>query len=73
MAVTPSTGMSDSDIYFNIEDDILRETLRQLFDNTRKLNDKIEVLKGRVIQLEEVEVAEAAEISFQLGTIARTH
>ena len=70
MAVTPSTGMSDSDIYFNIEDDILRETLRQLFDNTRKLNDKIEVLKGRVIQLEEVEVAEAAEISFQLGTIA---
>ena len=70
MAVTPSTGMSDSDIYFNIEDDILRETLRQLFDNTRKLSDNIEVLKGRVKQLEEVEIVQAAEISLQLGTIA---
>ena len=37
MAITPNSGMSDADIYFNIEDDILRETIRQVFDNTRKL------------------------------------
>ena len=70
MAVIPSTGMSDSDIYFNIEDEVLRETLRQLFDNTRKLNDKIEALISRVEKLEEVEIVQAAEISLQLGTIA---
>jgi len=70
MAVIPSTGMSDSDIYFNIEDEVLRETLRQLFDNTRKLNDKIETLISRVEKLEEVEIVQAAEISLQLGTIA---
>ena len=59
MAVTPSTGMSDADIYFNIEDDILRETLRQLFDNTRKLRAEHLVLKNRVRDLEDREDKES--------------
>ena len=59
MAVTPSTGMSDADIYFNIEDDILRETLRRLFDNTRKLRTEHLVLKNRVRDLEDREDKES--------------
>ena len=55
MAITPNSGMSDADIYFNIEDDILRETIRQIFDNTRKLQSDIGALKKRVRDLEDRE------------------
>ena len=55
MAITPNSGMSDADVYFNIEDDILRETIRQLFDNTRKLQSDIGALKKRVRDLEDRE------------------
>ena len=55
MAITPNSGMSDADIYFNIEDDILRETIRQVFDNTRKLQADHEALKKRVRDLEDRE------------------
>tara|TARA_R100001443_G_scaffold3021_1_gene9785 strand:+ start:11254 stop:11439 length:186 start_codon:yes stop_codon:yes gene_type:complete len=55
MAITPNSGMSDADVYFNIEDDILRETIRQIFDNTRKLQSDIGALKKRVRDLEDRE------------------
>ena len=52
MAVTPTTGFSEADIYFNIADELLRETMRQVFDNTRKLHQEVLTLKGRVQTLE---------------------
>jgi hypothetical protein len=52
MAVTPTTGFSEADIYFNIDDELIRETMRQVFDNTRKLHKEILTLKVRVQTLE---------------------
>ena len=52
MADTPRTGFSESDIYFNIDDELVRETVRQLFDNTRKLRSDVLALKERVQILE---------------------
>jgi hypothetical protein len=52
MAVTPTTGFSEADIYFNIDDELIRETVRQLFDNTRKLHSEVLALKDRVQTLE---------------------
>ena len=52
MAVTPTTGFSEADIYFNIDDELLRETMRQVFDNTRKLHQEVLTLKERVQTLE---------------------
>ena len=52
MAVTPTIGFSEADIYFNIDDELLRETMRQVFDNTRKLHQEVLTLKGRVQTLE---------------------
>jgi len=52
MAVTPKTGFSEADIYFNIDDELVRETVRQLFDNTRKLRSDVLALKERVQTLE---------------------
>ncbi len=52
MAETPTTGFSEADIYFNIEDELIRETMRQVFDNTRKLNQEVLTLKGRIEILE---------------------
>ena len=52
MAITPTTGFSEADIYFNIDDQLIRDTMRQVFDNTRKLHQEILILKGRVQILE---------------------
>ena len=52
MADTPRTGFSEADIYFNIDDELVRETVRQLFDNTRKLRSDVLALKERVQTLE---------------------
>ena len=52
MADTTRTGFSESDIYFNIDDELVRETVRQLFDNTRKLRSDVLALKERVQTLE---------------------
>ena len=52
MAETPTTGFSEADIYFNIDDELVRETVRQLFDNTRKLRSDVLALKERVQTLE---------------------
>ena len=52
MAITPTTGFSEADIYFNIDDELVRETVRQLFDNTRKLRSDVLALKERVQTLE---------------------
>ena len=52
MAVTPKTGFSEADIYFNIDDELVIETVRQLFDNTRKLRSDVLALKERVQTLE---------------------
>jgi|TARA_R110000765_G_scaffold403992_1_gene500120 hypothetical protein len=52
MAITPTTGFSEADIYFNIDDQLIRDTMRQVFDNTRKLHQEIQTLKGRVQILE---------------------
>ena len=45
-------GFSEADIYFNIDDELVRETVRQLFDNTRKLRSDVLALKERVQTLE---------------------
>ena len=55
MARTPNTGLADADIYFNIEDGILRDVIRQVFDNTRLLNNEISILRNRVRDLEDRE------------------
>ena len=52
MPITPTTGFSEADIYFNIDDELIRETMRQVFDNTRKLHQEVLALKGRVQILE---------------------
>jgi|TARA_Y100001951_G_scaffold87829_1_gene79065 hypothetical protein len=52
MAVTPTTGFSEADIYFNIDDELVRDTVRQLFDNIRKLRLEVLTLKERVLALE---------------------
>jgi hypothetical protein len=55
MAITPSAGLAEADIYFNIEDEQIRDTFRQLFDNIRRLNSEVISLKERVLLLENEE------------------
>ena len=50
MSVT--LGVSDSDAYFDVEDEKIKDSLRQLFDNTRVLRDEIVLLKDRILLLE---------------------
>lgn len=45
-------GSSDSDLYFDIEDEKVRDCLRQLFDNNRLLNAEVKKLKQKVFILE---------------------
>ena len=45
-------GTSDADLYFEIEDEKIRDCLRQLFDNTRILNAVVKKLEHRVFLLE---------------------
>ena len=44
-------GTSDADLYFEIEDEKVRDCLRQLFDNTRILNAVVKKLEHRVFLL----------------------
>jgi hypothetical protein len=55
MAVTPSTGLAEADIYFSIEDETLRDTFRQLYDNFRKMGSKVKILEEKIRDLEERE------------------
>ena len=50
MAVT--LGPSDSDLYFSIDDEAIRDCLRQLYDNVRILRAEVISLKERVLVLE---------------------
>jgi len=45
-------GTSDADLYFEIEDEKIRDCLRQLFDNTRILNSVVKELEHKVFLLE---------------------
>ena len=52
MAITPNTGLAEADIYFSIDDENLRDTFRQLYDNFRKLGSEVKILKDKVSVLE---------------------
>ena len=52
MAKTPQMGMTEADIFFDAEDDIVRDTLRQIFDNLRDLRKENIALTKRVQILE---------------------
>jgi|TARA_Y100000034_G_scaffold10304_1_gene10853 hypothetical protein len=43
---------TDADLYFEIDDERIRDCLRQLFDNTRILNTTVKDLEERVFLLE---------------------
>jgi len=43
---------TDADLYFEIDDERMRDCLRQLFDNTRILNTTVKDLEERVFLLE---------------------
>ena len=55
MAITPNTGLAEADIYFSIDDENLRDTFRQLYENFRKVSSELKILKGKVRDLEERE------------------
>ena len=52
MAKTPQMGLTEADVYFDVEDEIVRDTLRQVFDNLRDLRKKNIALTSRVEILE---------------------
>lgn len=52
MSKTPSMGLTEADTYFDAEDDIVREALRQIYDNLRDLRVEIITLKKKVQILE---------------------
>ena len=52
MAKTPQMGMSEADVYFDVEDETVRDTLRQIFDNMRDLRKENIALAKRVEILE---------------------
>ena len=52
MAKTPQMGMPEADVYFDIEDETVRDTLRQIFDNMRDLRKENIALAKRVEILE---------------------
>ena len=52
MAKTPQVGMTEADVYFDVEDETVRDTLRQIFDNLRDLRKENIALAKRVEILE---------------------
>ena len=52
MAKTPQMGMTEADGYFDVEDEVVRDTLRQIFDNLRDLRKENIALEKRVSILE---------------------
>jgi len=50
--MTVKLGPTDADLYFEIDDERIRDCLRQLFDNTRILNTTVKDLEERVFLLE---------------------
>ena len=52
MAKTPQMGMTEADVYFYVEDETVRDTLRQIFDNMRDLRKENIALAKRVEILE---------------------
>lgn len=52
MPVTPQMGLTEADMYFDAEDEIVRDSLRQIFDNMRDLRNEQIALKKRILTLE---------------------
>ena len=52
MAKTPQMGATEADGYFDVEDEVVRATLRQIFDNLRDLRKENIALAKRVEILE---------------------
>ena len=52
MAKTPHMGLTEADVYFDVEDETVRDTLRQIFDNLRDLRKENIALAKRVEILE---------------------
>ena len=52
MAKTPQMGLTEADVYFDVEDETVRDTLRQIFDNLRDLRNENIALEKRVEILE---------------------
>jgi len=52
MAKTPQMGLTEADVYFDVEDETVRDTLRQIFDNLRDLRNENIALAKRVEILE---------------------
>lgn len=52
MAKTPQMGLTEADVYFDVEDETVRDTLRQIFDNLRDLRKENIALAKRVEILE---------------------
>ncbi len=52
MPKTPQMGMTEADVFFDAEDDVVRDTLRQVFDNLRDLRKETIALTKRVEILE---------------------
>ena len=52
MAKTPQMGLTEADVYFDVEDEVVRDTLRQIFDNMRDLRKENIALAKRVEILE---------------------
>ena len=52
MAKTPQMWATEADVYFDVEDEVVRDTLRQIFDNLRDLRKENIALTKRVEILE---------------------
>ena len=52
MPKTAKMGFTEADVYFDVEDETVRDTLRQIFDNLRALRKENIALAKRVEILE---------------------
>ena len=52
MPKTAKMGFTEADVYFDVEDETVRDTLRQIFDNLRDLRKENIALAKRVEILE---------------------
>ena len=52
MPKTSKMGFTEADVYFDVEDETVRDTLRQIFDNLRDLRKENIALAKRVEILE---------------------
>ena len=52
MPKTAKMGFTEADVYFDVEDETVRDTLRQIFDNLRDLRKENIALAKRVDILE---------------------